>query len=788
MKDMWKKRGKSTGLIFIKTSGIRMERSGAFIWGKKRAVEDIATFEVDQVLIKVLVKTGESLGKEIRVMNTGTKEENIKVEASGLLNIAKIIDKEFTINPGQTKIVRINLSSFDRENGIEHAPGVYIGKIIVKSGGLEKEIPIIVEIETKEVLFDGNLNPVSRDRKILQGSDMIIEVRLFNLQSTEATNVDMNYFVKDLNGNTIISERENVVVETQTSFFKTLKIPQNLKLGTYVFVAQASYGNSVGTGSYLFEVTGEEKKPVSGFILLGFVQFCRNDALCWTLSLVILLLIFTIGAYLYFFLGAYLYNKFFGIKLQLRRVKEKPIMIIDEKEERKESRLKEFFRNWKENRKKRKEEKLKKELELKIEKLKLNEEKEKRKIQLKKEEGILEAKRKEEGQKQIQIEKERKEEEREIRRNRLKEFFRNWKIKREKIKQEKLSEKLRWKKQKLRLKAEKERLKEKKGKEKAKQIQLEKNLMEEKKNRRIERHQEGLVNKCNKLAKKGYKAIEKGRIRKAKKLYNKLMGFYFNLSSKYKKEVFGEMNSLYGEIKKREMAALKEGEAKKSELEKKKIEAEKRRKEEEDERLRIEAKKERERRELKKLKERERVRKIEKEELQKREAIKKKEQEDRLREQEKRRREEEKKKLDAVKKIEEKPVKKKKPLFSRLFGRKEALKEKSKKIEIKEKVKPKNLERQIAEMGKKFEESSGLKEAGFLRKIGLSKPKEEKGSKLFIKCQNFIDRSYKHLDSGNRNKARKLYSKAKKIYEKLEYEEKKTMYKRLMNNYNMQNK
>ena len=139
---------------------------------------------------------------------------------------------------------------------------------------------------------------------------------------------------------------------------------------------------------------------------------------------------------------------------------------------------------------------------------------------------------------------------------------------------------------------------------------------------------------------------------------------------------------------------------------------------------------------------------------------------------------------------EKRLVEKKKPLFSRLFGSKKAAKEKSEKIGIKEKTKPKDLDRQIAEIGKKFEEGKELehKKAGFLRKIGLLKKDEKKGSKLFIKCQDFIDGSYKHLDSGNKNKARKLYSKAKKIYEKLEYEEKKKLYKRLMDNYNMQNK
>ena len=157
-----------------------------------------------------------------------------------------------------------------------------------------------------------NLNPVARDRKISRGDSTTFEIRVFNLLDIESYNVDMEYFVKDINGNTIISENENVIVKTQASFFKTLKIPEKLNLGNYVFVAKSSYGNSVGTASYLFEVESAEKESE----FTAFIGFCRNDPLCWALSIIVLLLIFTISAYLYFFIGAYIYKKMFGIKWQ----------------------------------------------------------------------------------------------------------------------------------------------------------------------------------------------------------------------------------------------------------------------------------------------------------------------------------------------------------------------------------------------------------------------------------------------------------------------------------------
>ena len=241
-------------LLLVITSILFFVQNRAIVLSKIAAEENIASFEVDQILIKVLVKAGESLEKELRVMNVGNDGRTISIDAEGISDIVTVLDKEFVIKPGQTKIVRLNFSSFNSKEGVEQAPGVYIGKITAKTASFRNEIPVIVEVESKNVLFDMNLNPVARDRKVMRGDSTTFEIRVFNLQDIESYKVDMDYFVKDINGNTIISEGENVVVQTQASFFKTLKIPQNLKTGNYVFVAQASFGNSVGTSSYFFDV------------------------------------------------------------------------------------------------------------------------------------------------------------------------------------------------------------------------------------------------------------------------------------------------------------------------------------------------------------------------------------------------------------------------------------------------------------------------------------------------------------------------------------------------------
>ena len=379
-------------ILLIVISALFFIQNRNLVLSRISAEETKFPFEVDQILIKVLVKADEYIEKELRVMNVADEEIGIEVDVS-LADIVDVLDKGFTIKPGQTKIVRLNLSSFNNVKGTEQSPGVYMGKILVKTDSYEKEVPVVVEIESKNVLFDMNLNPVARDRKVVQGDSTTFEIRVFNLQSIESFNVGMEFFVKDANGNTIISEKESVVVKTQASFFKTLKIPRNLKTGDYVFIAQASLGNSIGTASYLFEVESVVKEQK----VAKFIGFCRDDPLCWALSIIVLLLIFTIGAYAYFFAGVFVYEKLFGVRISKAKKVEEAAAVLPAKEK-KENPIISSFRHVGKRIRKAREKGAKKKLEL-----------EEQKLELKEREEELKQKRLMEREKELEIKKKLKE-------------------------------------------------------------------------------------------------------------------------------------------------------------------------------------------------------------------------------------------------------------------------------------------------------------------------------------------------------------------------------------------
>ncbi|HLD86926.1 MAG TPA: hypothetical protein VJB12_02585, partial [Candidatus Nanoarchaeia archaeon] len=293
--------------VFLAGGSLFYIQNKAYI-AQKLAQDEEPSFSVDHLLLKILLREKEAASQEIRIMNIADYPQEFRLESEGVEGLVDIDSREFSLDPGQTKVVKAIFKTYDVSKGIEQQPGIYIGNLEVRTKESQAEVPVIIEIESANVLFDANLNPVSLERAVERGRDFVVEVRLFNLQSIDAEKVDMEYEVKDIRGNTLITESETVVVKTQASFFKTVSIPKNLAAGTYVFGAQTTLGSSKGTSSYLLEVID----PAQSAGALGILEFCQSDPLCSGLSISLLILLAAIGAYFYLFLGAFFYERLSG--------------------------------------------------------------------------------------------------------------------------------------------------------------------------------------------------------------------------------------------------------------------------------------------------------------------------------------------------------------------------------------------------------------------------------------------------------------------------------------------
>ena len=89
---------------------------------------------------------------------------------------------------------------------------------------------------------------------IVEGENLSFEVSLVRLFNLENDSVNLNYFIKNKDGETFVSESETKIVEVKETFIKAIEIPKNLDSGKYVLYVQVNYEDNVASASVWFNL------------------------------------------------------------------------------------------------------------------------------------------------------------------------------------------------------------------------------------------------------------------------------------------------------------------------------------------------------------------------------------------------------------------------------------------------------------------------------------------------------------------------------------------------------
>ena len=277
---------KGVGLIFVVLSIILIS---FFIQGKGIEIKTTAfviesedTIETKSVLLKFSLNKGDTINKNIDIFSVSGGEINLELE--GIDKGVNITESNFVLKKGERKEVKINFDTRHIDKG------VYVGQIRISGGGEEEIIPIIFEVESADVFFDGNLEIPSKYSEIFPGDKIIIQLNIFDLisgggieEGFGSSSVDIIYSVHDLHGNIIISENENFVIDDKVQMTKTILFPKDIEIGQYVFSAIIKSESSIGIATELFKISEKESKSLTdlfkendfgfGFILIfiGFI-------------------------------------------------------------------------------------------------------------------------------------------------------------------------------------------------------------------------------------------------------------------------------------------------------------------------------------------------------------------------------------------------------------------------------------------------------------------------------------------------------------------------------------
>jgi hypothetical protein len=261
--------------------------AGVDLDGNSNGAENV---QLDYSLVQVLLSEGESASKELRVLNVGDDVESISV-SSNLGDMLSISDYFFELSPGQTKVLTLEFSS--NIDDVEYAPGVYSGYVLLGGADYSLELPIVLDIESEDVLFDSSMSFTNTEYE--PGDSFNLPVRIYNLASEDPTNVLFEYTIKDLEGNLIYSGEESVLVDGQASLSNVIELSNYLNSGYYVLGVKVSYAGSVGVSSEVLEVLGDEEA--------GLRNYCGGSMIFCSLSIILLIgLLFFLGAFVFLFL------------------------------------------------------------------------------------------------------------------------------------------------------------------------------------------------------------------------------------------------------------------------------------------------------------------------------------------------------------------------------------------------------------------------------------------------------------------------------------------------------
>ena len=233
-------------------------------------------FTISKDTLKVVLKQGQTKEETIDVKNTGDVSIDVITYLQALKQFifSPTLDEiKIILNPDEEQMISLTFRAEE-----DQKPDIYTGKITLKSGSIEKIINTIIEVESAKPLFDVDVEVLPEYKSVAPGEEIIIEVSTFNVRGFGRVDVNLEYSIRDFNGNIIVKEEETVAVETQAKFVRELSIPSDLKQGTYIAAVKVTFEDSVGTSSDVFEVKAKairlypiEIRDNVFYILLGVV-------------------------------------------------------------------------------------------------------------------------------------------------------------------------------------------------------------------------------------------------------------------------------------------------------------------------------------------------------------------------------------------------------------------------------------------------------------------------------------------------------------------------------------
>ena len=214
-------------------------------------------FIVSPQSLKIPVRIGEKTTSQITITNNLGESGEFSVSmGQEIEKLIKINEKDFILSRGSSKTITLEI-----EIPEDIKPDLYSGEIIVSSERSgNKNIFVIIEVKSKDSLFDVSVEILENYRYVIPGGKLLSNIELFDVSGQKKSDVEIDYEIRNRNNEIILASSETVGVETRASLIKEFIIPENTKEGDYILYVKLSFNGQVASASEQFVVG---KKSIS---------------------------------------------------------------------------------------------------------------------------------------------------------------------------------------------------------------------------------------------------------------------------------------------------------------------------------------------------------------------------------------------------------------------------------------------------------------------------------------------------------------------------------------------
>src|SRR3989344_486506 len=208
-------------------------------------------FEVTPTHIHILSKQGQFQRANVVVTNIGSVYLTFKAKIVGLEEFISLDKNDFALPTKESETLVLDIKIPKNKE-----PDVYTGYLLVETPSVSKKVPIILEVESKKILFDIMTIIPEEYKAIDPGADAWAKITIFNFIGLPKE-AELTYGIKDLNDNVINEKKEIIKISEGISFLRSLNVGSALE-GDYVFYSKISFQSYTAVSGDLFGIVAKK--------------------------------------------------------------------------------------------------------------------------------------------------------------------------------------------------------------------------------------------------------------------------------------------------------------------------------------------------------------------------------------------------------------------------------------------------------------------------------------------------------------------------------------------------